>query len=82
MDSYALIQEQGNLFKSVSELRNLKENLDSRIKELHDEEMLYLKEIPEYKKRSEEDKNNYLKLEAQSISLKRDRTDRTERLNI
>ncbi len=53
MDSFGLRQEQSELLKSVSELKHKLEIGEKRVKELHDEEMRYLQEIPVYKKQAE-----------------------------
>ena len=52
MDSFGLRQEQENLVKSVNELKHKLEVVDARMKELHEEEMRYLAEIPQYKQQS------------------------------
>ena len=52
MDSFGLRQEQENLVKSVNELKHKLEVVDARIKELHEEEMRYLSEIPQYKQQA------------------------------
>lgn len=67
MDSFALRQEQSELFKSVSGLKHTLEVGEARIKELHDEEMRYLKEIPVYRQQSSEGR-----LEAKDLSSKID----------
>lgn len=54
MDSFGLRQEQSELMKSVLELQHKLEIGETRIKELHCEEMRYLEEIPIYKKQSED----------------------------
>ncbi len=72
MDSYALREEFNTLQKEVTQLRHVKEVMDARLKEMHIEEIKYLEEIPIYKKRSDDAKNNYLKLEAQSVPLKKE----------
>lgn len=59
MDSYRLKEEQNELLKSVAELKNKIDTGRIRIKELHEEEIKYLSEIPEYKTQAEDKKLKY-----------------------
>lgn len=52
MDSFALRQEQETLVKNVNTLKHQLEVADARMKELHEEEMRYLAEIPQYKQQA------------------------------
>lgn len=62
MDSFGLRQEQSELSKIVNELKHKLEIGEKRVKELYDEEMRYLNEIPEYKKQAEESRGIYKEL--------------------
>lgn len=69
MDSFGLRQEQSELLKSVESLKHKLEIGEARVKKLHDEEMQYLKEIPEYKKQSSDSRNIHVELLGKTISL-------------
>lgn len=69
MDSFGLRQEQEDLTKLVSALKHKLEIGESRVKELHDEEMRYLIEIPVYKKQSEEARLRLESIDNQIVPL-------------
>lgn len=71
-DKLRIREEISELKKQILIYKNEVQSLDIKVKKLHEEEIEYLRDIPSYKNRSELAKNNYLKLESQSISLKRE----------
>lgn len=65
MDSFTLRQEISDLSKQYNDLKHKLDIGEARIKELHEEEMLYLKEIPIYKEQA-----NLSKIKAEEASGK------------
>jgi hypothetical protein len=72
MDSFTLRQEISALTKDWQELSHKLEAGDKRIKELHDEEMRYLNEIPLYKKQADDYKLQAMDAVSKATAIKAD----------
>lgn len=70
MDSFGLRQEQETLIKNINTLKHQLEIGDARIKELHEEEMRYLKEIPIYEKQAKDAKDQAIDAQTKVSPLK------------
>lgn len=57
------------LRNEIDSLKHIKETMDKRVKELHEEEMRYLEEIPLYKKQAKEAKETHAVLAGKTVSL-------------
>lgn len=71
-DALRLREELAQLKKDIENSKHIKEVMDQRIQDLHAEEIKYLEEIPSYKKRAEDAKQTYMKLDAQNLPLKQE----------
>lgn len=75
MDSYALRQEISDLSKQWADLKHKLEVGETRMKELHEEEMQYLKEIPVYEKQSKDAKVQAIEVQSKISPLKQELND-------